>query len=188
MTHVLYVLKNVKTSHFLNTASMASASLACSNGPRYLTSSTESFSQIGIKALENLFQVKPVCPLCLKPFSSVIHNIKSNQEYEEFNIGPFWQEELLSEEEQANSYIEQHLMQAAAAYFQTESWMESSSDESSSDTSSESSWVTINTDDSDSEDNLFTLHDIFSQQLVFSDQRLGTMDALLSICSHLAVN
>ena len=31
-------------------------------------------------------QVKPECPLCKQQFNAIIHNVKSNQEYEEYKI------------------------------------------------------------------------------------------------------
>ncbi|KZS05866.1 Uncharacterized protein APZ42_030856 [Daphnia magna] len=122
-------------------------------------------------------KMKPECPLCVKPFSSVIHNIKSNNEYDEFNIDLVGQEEILSSE-----------------------LSESADDDDSSNTaSSDSSWYTIGSDDesnsddesssdeSSSESDLFGLDDIFSWEPVLSEQVQQRLDAsLLSRHSDLA--
>ncbi|XP_059350872.1 uncharacterized protein LOC130694299 [Daphnia carinata] len=155
-------------------------------------------------------KVKPECPLCVKPFSSVIHNIKSNDEYDEFNIDSAWQEEMLNSEfsesadddsswsttssdsswytisstsstellivEEPSSYLQQYMRQEIAL-FRTR--RESSSEESSNDIPRhESSWVTIDSEES-SEDDFSISDDICSRDLIASGQDLQSLDAFL---------
>jgi hypothetical protein len=33
-------------------------------------------------------QVKPECPLCKQGFKSIIHNVRSNEDYDQYNLHP----------------------------------------------------------------------------------------------------
>lgn len=115
----------------------------------------------------------------MKPFSSVIHNIKSNNEYDEFNIDLVGQEEILSSELSESADDDDSINTASS----DSSWYTiGSDDESNSDDESSS-------DESSSESDLFGLDDIFSWEPVLSEQVQQRLDAsLLSRHSDLAVS
>ncbi|KAI9556550.1 hypothetical protein GHT06_016340 [Daphnia sinensis] len=147
-------------------------------------------------------KVKPECPLCVKPFSSVIHNIKSSHEYDEFNIDLTEQEEMLSSEFSesdsdddsswssnssdsswytiSSTSSTERLISGFPSYWQQYMRRERARFrrwlEASSD---ESSWVTIDSEES-SVDGLCMFDDIFSRHPVLSEQNLESLDAFLS--------
>ncbi|XP_046637968.1 uncharacterized protein LOC124316199 isoform X2 [Daphnia pulicaria] len=158
------------------------------------------FHEFCFSCLLQWSKVKPVCPLCVQPFSSIIHNIKSDHEYDEqrveildplldFEYSMNYDEidsspdlilyngrsifDQLYNSEQPTSTSQVNVSHAPTRVFMVvgeELGMITRSGASSRPAVAESS----------SEDNLSTLHTPFTQQPVTSEQSLENLDSFPS--------
>ncbi len=81
-----FVCPFMRMSATQTSAGMSFASIAFSTGQRYIVVTFIHLSFL-LKLLSFYnFQVKAQCPLCRRSFTSIIHNVRSNGEYDELII------------------------------------------------------------------------------------------------------